>query len=438
MKKIFVLDTSVLLFDPVSIFKFEDNDVLVPLIVIEELDKFKRNQDENGRNARQFSRLVDDLRQKGSLSTGVELEGGGKLIVTLNNEYKGKNSFGIDLSINDNLILAQALTLKENGQNVVLVSKDINLRVKGDALGVVSVDYLDQNLKNFKDTNSVHRTLEVSSAQLSEFENNRFLSADECDLGDEIYPNEYMIVCEENNPQHRQLCRFSKKKNGLVPLIRVREGVWGIYPKNIEQQFALDALLNEEVSLVSLIGKAGTGKTLLAIAAGLELTVAQKKYKRLLVSRPIIPMGRDLGFLPGDIDEKLGPWMQPIFDNIDYLFGSQENKQEGWDDLISKGLLHVEPLTYIRGRTLPSQYMIVDEAQNLSPHEIKTIITRAGDGTKIVLTGDCEQIDNPYLDSINNGLTYAIDRLKSEEIVAHSLLNVGERSQLSEVASKLL
>lgn len=438
MKKIFVLDTSVLLFDPLSIFKFEDNDVLVPLIVIEELDKFKRSQDENGRNARQFSRLVDELRQKGSLSTGVVLEGGGKLIVNLSKEYKGKNAFGIDLSINDNLILAQALILKENGENVVLITKDINLRVKGDALGVVSVDYLDQKLKDFKDVNSVHRTLEINSAQLSEFENNRFLSADDCDLGTELYPNEYMIIAEENNPQHRQLCRYSDKKKGLVPLIRVREGVWGIYPKNIEQQFAFDALLNDEIALVSLIGKAGTGKTLLAIAAGLEMTIAQKKYKRLLVSRPIIPMGRDLGYLPGNIDEKLGPWMQPIFDNIDYLFGSQDNKQESWDDLISKGLLHVEPLTYIRGRTLPSQYMIVDEAQNLSPHEIKTIITRAGDGTKIILTGDCEQIDNPYLDSINNGLTYAIDRLKSENIVAHTLLNVGERSQLSEVASKLL
>ncbi len=440
MKKTFVLDTSVLLFDPLSIFKFGDNDVLIPLIVIEELDKFKRSQNENGRNARQFSRLVDELRQKGSLSKGVELEAGGKLIVTMNEKYTGSSSFGIDLSINDNIILAQALVLEEKGKKAVLITKDINLRLKSDAVGIASEDYLDRDL-SLKDVYSGQRSLEVSSDRLAEFENNRFLPLNaEGELGD-VFPNEYLIVCEKDNPQHRQLCRYSSKKNGLVPLIRVREGVWGIYPKNIEQQFAFDALLNEEVSLVSLVGKAGTGKTLLAIAAGLELTIAQKKYKRVLVSRPIMPMGRDLGYLPGDIDEKLGPWMQPIFDNIDFLFGGQNSSQQGdvsWDDLISKGLLHVEPLTYIRGRSLPLQYMIVDEAQNLSPHEIKTIITRAGENTKIVLTGDCEQIDNPYLDSVNNGLTYSIDRLKSEAIVAHTLLQVGERSPLSEIASKLL
>ena len=223
-------------------------------------------------------------------------------------------------------------------------------------------------------------------------------------------------------------------------MIKVRERVWGVYPKNIEQQFALDALLNQEVSLVSLMGKAGTGKTLLAIAAGLEMTISQNIYSRVLVSRPIMPMGRDLGFLPGDVNEKLAPWMQPIFDNIDYLFGNQRSPgDEGdWEELINQGLLHVEPLTYIRGRSLPSQYMIVDEAQNLSPHEIKTIITRAGEGTKIVLTGDCEQIDSPYLDSLNNGLAYCVDRLKAESLVAHTNLRVGERSPLSEMASKYL
>ncbi len=208
----------------------------------------------------------------------------------------------------------------------------------------------------------------------------------------------------------------------------------------MEQQFALDALLNNEIKLVSLVGKAGTGKTLLAIAAGLEMAIGRQEFSRVLVSRPIIPMGRDLGFLPGDVNEKLGPWMQPIFDNIDFLFGNQraKNEQTTWDELINQGLLHVEPLTYIRGRSLPNQYMIVDEAQNLTPHEIKTIITRAGEGTKIVLTGDTEQIDSPYLDSINNGLIYCIDRLKDEDIVAHSVLKVGERSPLSEIASKKL
>jgi PhoH-like ATPase len=255
-----------------------------------------------------------------------------------------------------------------------------------------------------------------------------------------FYPNEYLIIHETNNPQHRMLGRFHRGKGGIVPLIRSREGVWGIHPKNVEQQFALDALMNKEISLVSLVGKAGTGKTLLAIAAGLESAIGQQDFSRVLVSRPVIPMGRDLGYLPGDVNEKLGPWMQPIFDNIDFLFGNQRasNQSTTWDELINQGLLHVEPLTYIRGRSLPGQYMIVDEAQNLSPHEIKTIITRAGEGTKIVLTGDPDQIDSPYLDSINNGLVYSIDRLKGEEIVAHTKLMQGERSPLSEIASQLL
>lgn len=212
-----------------------------------------------------------------------------------------------------------------------------------------------------------------------------------------------------------------------------------MHPKNIEQQFAFDALMNDEVSLVSLVGKAGTGKTLMAIAAGLEKTVGDEKYSRLLVSRPIQPMGRDIGYLPGDVNEKLGPWMQPIFDNMDFLFG--QHRTEGsasYEDLINHGLLHIEPLTYIRGRSIPGQYLIVDEAQNLSPHEVKTIITRAGEGTKIVLTGDPYQIDSPYLDEVNNGLVYALENMKSESIVAHTLLTHGERSALSEAASKLL
>jgi len=214
--------------------------------------------------------------------------------------------------------------------------------------------------------------------------------------------------------------------------------VWGIYPKNTEQQFAFDALLNDEVKLVTLVGKAGTGKTLLAIAAGLEMTIGQEKYSRLLVSRPVQPMGKDLGFLPGDVNEKLGPWMQPIFDNMDFLFGQHKNTNASWESLINEGLLHVEPLTYIRGRSIPQQYLIVDEAQNLSPHEVKTIVTRAGEGTKVVLTGDCEQIDSPYLDSVNNGLAYVVERLKTESIIAHTTLKMGERSALAEIATKLL
>lgn len=436
-QKTFILDTNVVLFDPTSINKFGKNKVFIPLVVVEELDRFKKDQNENGRNARYFARLVDELREQGSLVKGVPIPTGGTLQISILREPATKHA-GIDLSINDNLILANALYLKEQGENCVLITKDINLRLKADALGLKSEDYETSEI-SIEELYSGQRNFEVSPERLSEFEANRFLELSEEEKST-FYANEYLIVHEENNPQRRQLGRYYAKKGGIVPLIKMREGVWGIHPKNIEQQFALDALLNNEINLVSLVGKAGTGKTLLAIAAGLECAISQQQYSRVLVSRPIVPMGRDLGFLPGDVNEKLGPWMQPIFDNIDYLFGSQRanNETTTWDELINQGLLHVEPLTYIRGRSLPNQYMIVDEAQNLTPHEIKTIITRAGTGTKIVLTGDSEQIDNPYLDSINNGLVYSIDRLKKVDIVAHTKLTQGERSPLSEIASELL
>lgn len=437
MKKTFILDTNVLLFDPTSVNKFGNNKVFIPLVVVEELDRFKKDQNENGRNARTFARLVDDLRQKGSLSKGVPLDHGGTLEINILAEPKGKES-GLNLGINDNLILLSALTLKEKGENVILITKDINLRLKADALNVAAEDYETTEI-TLDEIYSGQRTFEVSLERLQKFETDRFM-----DLSPEekrgFYPNEYLIIHEEGNPAKKTLGRYHLKKGGIVPLIKHREGIWGIHPKNLEQQFAFDALMNDEVNLVSLIGKAGTGKTLLAIAAGLECAIGKQKYSRVLVSRPIIPMGRDLGYLPGDVNEKLAPWMQPIFDNIDFLFGNQRanNQTTTWDELINQGLLHVEPLTYIRGRSLPNQFMIVDEAQNLTPHEIKTIITRAGVGTKIVLTGDNEQIDSPYLDAINNGLVYCIDKLKGEDIVAHTKLMVGERSPLSEIASKLL
>ncbi|MBD67107.1 MAG: phosphate starvation-inducible protein PhoH [Halobacteriovoraceae bacterium] len=435
--KTFVLDTNVLLFDPTAINKFGNNKVFIPLIVVEELDRFKKDQNENGRNARYFARMVDELREHGSLIKGVSLPNEGLLQISILREPITKHA-GIDLSINDNLILANALSLQENGENTVLITKDINLRLKADALGLKAEDYETAEI-SIEELYSGQRMFEVSSERLHEFEQNRYLGLEENERK-MFYANEYLVVHETGNPQKRQLGRYHAHKGGIVPLIKNREGVWGVHPKNVEQQFALDALLNHEVSLVSLVGKAGTGKTLLAIAAGLEAAIGQQQYSRVLVSRPIVPMGRDLGFLPGDVNEKLGPWMQPIFDNIDFLFGNQRasNQTTTWDELINQGLLHVEPLTYIRGRSLPGQYMIVDEAQNLTPHEIKTIITRAGEGTKIVLTGDSEQIDNPYLDSINNGLVYCIDRLKKEHIVAHTKLIQGERSPLSEIASELL
>lgn len=439
MAKTFVLDTNVLLFDPLSIFRFGENKVFIPLIVVEELDRFKKDQSENGRNARHFSRVVDGLRDRGSLAQGVELDNGGTLIIrSIDANETFTKIHGIDLSLNDNLILKDALMLKEKKHEVILISKDINLRLKSDALELLSEDYESTDV-TLDELYKKQDEIRVSDSDYEDFVNNRFLSEEVFDEK-KFYPNEYIFLSNKDGTQKKRGARYCKKKSGIVPLITKREGTWGIHPKNQEQQFALDALLNDDIKLVSLVGKAGTGKTLLAIAAGLENTINQQKYTRLLVSRPIIPMGKDLGFLPGDVNEKLGPWMQPIFDNIDYLFDNKKGERDRstWEELINQGLLHIEPLTYIRGRSLPGQYMIVDEAQNLSPHEIKTIITRAGEGTKIVLTGDCEQIDSPYLDSINNGLSYCIERLKDEDIIAHTFLQTGERSELSEIATKRL
>ena len=434
-----MLDTSVLLFDANSILKFGENTVYIPLVVIEELDRFKKYQNENGRNARAFSRIVDELRKKGSLAKGIDLDNGGKLVISLDAPMENDAAHRLDLSTNDNLILSRAIKLRESGQKVILLSKDINLRLKADAFGIPSEDYGTLSLP-LDELYSGRSEGDLKEEYVKEFEENRFLPLSSLPVDENnVFANQYFIFHQEHNPGKKILGRYSHKKAGLVPLIKAREGVWGIYPKNVEQQFAFDALLNNEVKLITLTGKAGTGKTLLAIAAGLEMCVAQNIYKRLLVSRPIQPMGRDIGFLPGDIEEKLGPWMQPIFDNMDFLFGSPGlNGSGSWDELINKGLLHIEPLTYIRGRSIPSQYLIVDEAQNLTPHEVKTIVTRAGDGTKVILTGDCEQIDSPYLDSVNNGLAYCVNRLKNEDLVAHINLLYGERSPLSEMATNLL
>ncbi len=439
MNKTFILDTNVLLLDPLAINKFgSNNKVFIPLTVIEELDKFKKDQNENGRNARYFSRLIDGFRSQGSLFKGITLDNGGSLQVSVTKGYKGTAPTELRLDLNDNLILAAAMNLKDAGENVTLITKDINLRLKSDAVNIHAEDYETTDV-SIEELYSGQRVVPFDLEKVEEFEKERFLKIEPGDIQN-LYPNEYLVLVDKNNPFKKVLGRYHARKGGIVPLIKPKEGVWGIHPKNIEQQFALDALLNNEINLVSLVGKAGTGKTLLAIAAGLECAITKQNYSRVLVSRPIVPMGRDLGFLPGDISEKLGPWMQPIFDNIDFLFGNQRarNEMTTWDELINQGLLHVEPLTYIRGRSLPQQFMIVDESQNLTPHEIKTIITRAGEGTKIVLTGDSEQIDNPYLDSLNNGLVYTIDKLKGEDIVAHVKLSVGERSPLSEIASKLL
>ncbi len=438
MKKIFVLDTNVLLHDPQAIFAFQDNDVVIPIVVIEELDKFKKGVDEIGRNARQVSRILDEHRLKGKLSLGVQLKGGGCLRVELNHQSPQHLPNELIATKADNRILATALNLKHDDLPVILVTKDTNLRIKADALGLRAEGYESETV-TIDELYAGERELAVDPGAIDEFYTKGEMPPPE----PKPYPNEYLLLKNSANPSQTALARYSRQRNALVPISSAKHGVWGINARNKQQQFALDLLLNDDIRLVTLVGKAGTGKTLLALAAGLEKTIEARSFQRLVVSRPVFPLGRDLGFLPGDIEEKLKPWMQPIRDNLDFLMGASvvAGRAKGKKDLqnlFELGMIEVEPLTYIRGRSMPNQYLIVDEAQNLTPHEIKTIITRAGEGTKVVLTGDPYQIDNPYIDSSSNGLTYVAERFKDEPIAGHITLVKGERSDLAELAATLL
>ena len=435
-----MLDTNVILFEAQSLFKFRDSDIHIPISVLEEVDKFKRDAGENGRNARQFSRFIDVLRASGSLSNGVRLEKSNSTIFVHVDYGLADLPKHLDPDIVDNRILATAFTLqRENPQSTVeLVTKDTNLRIKADVFGVKAKDYEPDSV-SIEELYSGYMEIEVDPSLIDKFYETKILK----DLGDSTKPfsNQYLIMKDKSNPAHSAIGRYSELAGGVVPLIRPNENVWGIFPRNVEQSFAMDCLLNDEILFVSLVGKAGTGKTLLALAAGLAKTLDEGKFQRLLVSRPIFPMGRDIGYLPGDVEQKLNPWMQPIFDNVEFLMGAESSQKKAAgraQELINQGMLNIEPLTYIRGRSIPNQYLIVDESQNLTPHEIKTIVTRAGQGTKVVLTGDCYQIDNPYVDSANSGLTHAVERFKGQKISAHVTLSKGERSELAELASNLL
>ncbi|MBJ6727529.1 PhoH family protein [Geomesophilobacter sediminis] len=439
MKKIYVLDTNVLLYDPQALNRFEDNSIIIPITVIEEIDRFKKDMNETGRNARQVSRLMDSLRKEGSLSEGIQLESGGLLRIEIYEEQVLKRlPPELREERGDNRILAVAVDLMESepAVPVILVTKDTNLRIKADALGLEAQDYESDKVA-IDDLFTGVANFTVGAEMIDRFYGQGFLNLEES-----LYPNQFVSLSEIGNPSHSAIGRFDATAGRVVPLRGSgKEGVWSVFPRNREQSFALDALLDDDVKIVTLVGKAGTGKTLLAIAAGLHKTAEENVYNRLLVSRPVFPMGRDLGFLPGDIEEKLTPWMQPIFDNVELLLTGHENEKrhsKGYKELMAMGILEIEPLTYIRGRSIPNQYLIVDEAQNLTPHEIKTIVTRAGEGTKIVLTGDPYQIDNPYVDAESNGLTYVVERLKDQKISGHVTMTKGERSELAELAANLL
>jgi PhoH-like ATPase len=427
--KNYIIDTNVLLHDPNSLLSFADNHVLIPIEVIEEIDRFKRESSELGQNARSVSRMLDGFRGEGSLSEGVKLPNGGKLQIT----FQKNGHVNGDAHVNGNSVDNRILSLAANIQKAqpknptILVSKDINLRIKADALGLQAEDY-ETDRVFITDLYTGMMGMSVATNKMAAFRANGELNLDS---GKQYFPNEYCTLTDETNPKRTALTKVDATGTKLIPIIDCREGVWGIKPRNREQHYAFDALLDDRVKLVTLMGKAGTGKTLLAMAAGLKRTVIDREFRRLVVARPTISMGKELGFLPGSLE--------PIHDALEMLSDlNMGHDHRRSTDLMRSGSIVVEALSYIRGRSIANQFMIIDEAQNLTPLETKTIITRVGSGTKIIFTGDPYQIDNPYVDSSSNGFNYIVSRFRSEAIAAHIELQKGERSELAELAANIL
>ncbi len=450
-RKYFVLDTNVILHDPEALFVFGNTTVVIPIKVLEEVDKFKRDLNETGKNARQFCRLLDALRQFGSLSKGVPLQvavdviyprhkksvQGELRILTRDMLAESESMFKTEGS-SDLQILAAAIDLAKQHKKVVLVTKDVNFRVRADVYGITAVDYESDVDVSIDELYMGWRELKLSSDDVQNFFKKRELSLESLE---DAHPNEYFLLKDRDNEKNTALGRWEYQQKKIVPIIELPKGLWGVMPRNKEQRFAIDMLLNDQIPLVTLVGKAGTGKTMLALAAGLTKVLDENAYTKMLVSRSIFPLGRDLGALPGELEEKLRPWMQPIYDNFEFLLSSKSSGRDrrvSYKTIMDFGEVEIEALTYIRGRTIPNQWLVVDEAQNLTPHEIKTIITRAGEGTKVVLTGDPYQIDNPYIDASNNAITYVADRFKDQGLAAHVVLTKGERSALAELASNIL
>lgn len=448
MKKTYVIDTNVLLSDPNSLLSFQENDLIIPMVVLEELDNHKSRADEVGRNARQVGRTLDDMREKGMLAVGVKLPNGGTLkVASIPASSQSLTPPELQKSKVDNMIIAFMLSLKDDS---ILVSKDINVRLKCDGLGIKCEDYLKMRVTD--DTRKFYRGVEVVELQsdlIDLFYKEGLLDASV--VKEKIYPNEIVVIKHVVGEQtiKSAITRCEANENGakLVPVKKI-ESVYGLAPRNKEQTFSLDLLLNKNIKLVTLTGPSGCGKTLLALAAGLHQLKTLGKfdtYERIIVTKPIQPVGREIGFLPGTLEEKMEPWIAPIRDNLNHLMGDTRRRKSKTDNdepylslMIQRGLIEIEAITFIRGRSIPNSFIVIDEAQNLSMHELKTIITRVGDGTKIVLTGDIEQIDNVHVDVYTNGLTYAIEKFKEHDIAAHVTLLRGERSPLATLASKIL
>ena len=435
-KKTYVLDTSVYLTDASAINSYGNNDILIPLKVLEEIDNNKKRQDSVGAHARDLIRILDSLRQNGDLRKGVRL-GKGKGIVFVRNYDPALLPSDLDPKTPDNQIIGTALTEMDASpkRKVVLISRDINMRIKCDAVGIPSEDYNRDQVVSDRSllyTGVKHHLVDEQIIDRFYSKEEIFLEEDEV----EILPNQFVMLVSNSNEKKTALAKFENYQTPLKKIIEYKD-VWGVRPRNKEQDFAMNLLMDPNIEVISLVGKAGSGKTLCAIAAGLEQTIegdSEAPYRRLIISRPVQPLGRDIGFLPGTMEEKMAPWISPIRDNLEFLMGDKRTL----DMYVEQGIIEVEALTYIRGRSISKAYIIVDEAQNLTSHEIKTILTRVGEGTKLILTGDIEQIDNIYVDEVSNGLSYAIEKFKKYELSGHMTLLKGERSRVATLAAKIL
>ena len=428
----YLLDTNVLLHDANALNVFSEHNVILTIDVLEELDRFKRGNDELGRNARHVARTLDGLRDGRPLSQGVKLKGGGYLFVFVTS-FIAQLPEGMDRSVPDNRILAAALALHQLGHEIIFVSKDINARCKADALGIKAEDFRNQKV-NFDELYTGWSEHLVPDEAID-----AFYAGETVPVDGTFRPNEGILLKSESRPKKTARGIWRPDTGIIEPLQFGDAHPWGLSARNLQQQFALELLLRPDIQLVTMLGQAGTGKTLLALAAGLQLVAEEKQFRRIMVSRPIMPLGKDIGYLPGTKEEKLGSWMEPILDNLQYLVDPKlEQSGDKVEYLFDTGILEMEAVTYIRGRSLPKLFIIIDEAQNLTPHEVKTVVSRAGEGAKVVLTGDAYQIDNPYLDASSNGLTYVVERFKDQSLYGHVTLAKSERSLLASLAAELL
>lgn len=444
--KCFVLDTNVLIHDPEAILKFNGVEVVLPLTVIEELDKFKKDLGEVGKNARSAIRLLDSLAREKSTSfhRGIDLENDSRVRVEIVNAFD--KELLMDASHPDNWIIMACLQIKKSKNSVVFVSRDLAARVKAFSFGIEAEDYENYKVQ-YDSIYTGYNEIKLAKEFLDTMRKDGALAFEK--IPQEVVAslwtnrnkpiaNEYFRIRDEASGE--VFARYDLKKGALVDLPALPRDIWGLKPRNPQQRCVLDALLNENVKLVSLVGQAGTGKTLLALSGALRKVFDESVYNRIIVSRPIVPLGKDIGYLPGSKDEKLFHWMQPIYDNLEFLCQAEDSAEDGdihkW--VLESQKIQLEAITYIRGRSLPKVYFIIDEAQNLTPHEIKTIISRAGEGTKVILTGDPTQIDSPYLDRDYNALTYTIGRFQNQELFSHVVLEKTERSQLAALAARIL